>query len=473
MIAYLSDLPINGYSEIYYLAIILSSCFYAIISIFYLRKNIKFFVNISDKLINWFIFFFVLSTTLIFYFTISPSYSHQYSFFLFNLLFYKVIQLKNTPNFKLYFLVGILFGTILIVRPTNITYIVALFLIFESIKELKLFLIQTIKLKNLTTLFLGFSIPIFVILSVWKWQTGNWIVWGYSGEGFNFSSPHILDHIFSFRIGLFIHSTIILLAFLGIYIMHKHSPFKAYVWSIYTFINLYIISSWWCWDYASSFGNRAYTEHLFILIILLLFGLKQYKKLIIICLVFTSILNSYRYYQFRSEILTVQRFTANTYFKSLTAWNPKNNNRFQFTEFTKPFGDLIKIDTLKNQAHEYSIESNAEFHLTTNFPLNKPRENKSFYYAIELDKKIQQAPLQDFLLVIDAKSNDMQFRYYNTFELHSDRFEGVNSWKNLKFTGIIDDNLHKADTLSIYFWNLGKQNLSIKNLKITLETYEY
>ena len=46
------------------------------------------------------------------------------------------------------------------------------------------------------------SIPILLIpFLLWKIQTGNWVVYSYGEEGFNFATPHFSEFIFSYLKG--------------------------------------------------------------------------------------------------------------------------------------------------------------------------------------------------------------------------------------------------------------------------------
>jgi hypothetical protein len=126
---------------------------------------------------------------------------------------------------------------------------------------------------------------VFIQLACWKWQSGEWIKWSYNGEGFNFLRPQLIAGFFSFRIGLFLHVPIMLLAILGGIILFRKQPFQALIWVLYFVLNSWLIFSWWCWDYESSFGPRAFTEHLFFLLIPVVHFVVRYQKwLVVLCL---------------------------------------------------------------------------------------------------------------------------------------------------------------------------------------------
>jgi hypothetical protein len=97
-------------------------------------------------------------------------------------------------------------------------------------------------------------------LLYWKMVTGEWLYYSYGDERFFFSHPYVFETLFSFRKGLFIYTPLMLFALWGLIILRKRLPqFSLAIWT-FTALNIYIISSWWCWWYGGSFGLRAYIE---------------------------------------------------------------------------------------------------------------------------------------------------------------------------------------------------------------------
>jgi hypothetical protein len=98
-------------------------------------------------------------------------------------------------------------------------------------------------------------------LIYWKAVTGDWFYYSYGeSESFFFQHPRVLETLFSFRKGIFIYSPLMALSFLGLFFLRKRLPdFKWAIW-LFTILNIYIVSSWWCWWYGGSFGLRAYID---------------------------------------------------------------------------------------------------------------------------------------------------------------------------------------------------------------------
>jgi hypothetical protein len=109
--------------------------------------------------------------------------------------------------------------------------------------------------------FVGAAIP-FIALQCWAWKSvyGRWLVFGYGGEGeaFHWMNPAMMRSLFSSWHGLFYWHPFLLLAALGLLIWVKSGSRVSRAWSAALLLVFYINSAWWCWWFASSFGNRGY-----------------------------------------------------------------------------------------------------------------------------------------------------------------------------------------------------------------------
>ncbi len=280
-ISWISGQPITGYSDVFLFCFYLGSLFYSVLGMILFSRCLRDLFPNQGKALQWLIPILYISTPLFFYAINIPCLSHLYSFFLFGCFARLVLRLKNTVSWKDLFLLGIVVGMIFLVRPTNGVVVLILPVLLGSKSEvIRVFkeILQS-KMYGIPVTIIGFLIPLGILFGVWKWQTGSWILWSYSGEGFNFLSPHIYEHLFSFRIGLFWQIPIMILVFTGWIYFFKENKFAALFWFIYFAINLWIFSSWWCWDFESAFGSRPYTEHLFFLLIPVIFLFEKHRKI--------------------------------------------------------------------------------------------------------------------------------------------------------------------------------------------------
>ena len=262
------DLPVDGYSNVFQLFFYLGSLFYSIMGIVFFGKCLKLLFPNKDKHNNQLLISAILGTPLIYYLSFQFGLSHLYTFFMFGWFSFSVLQLKKSITLARVVLIGFILGLITVIRPTNILVVFMIpFLLGDSkifMHTLKEVFIRKRHIGLLSTI--GFLLPVFLLLSVFKWQTGHWISWPYSGEGFDFLHPHFFGELFSFRVGLFIHTPLTLLAVIGTIYLYRINKFQFLFWWIYFILQLFIISSWWCWDFETSFGNRPFTEHLFFIL---------------------------------------------------------------------------------------------------------------------------------------------------------------------------------------------------------------
>jgi hypothetical protein len=99
-------------------------------------------------------------------------------------------------------------------------------------------------------------------LLYWKWLTGKLLYMSYNnpGEGFEFLHPYTWEVLFSFRKGWYIYTPVMAVATAGLFLLRERLP--VWRWSLVAFflLNLYVVSSWSCWWYADSFGQRALVQ---------------------------------------------------------------------------------------------------------------------------------------------------------------------------------------------------------------------
>ena len=468
-LSYISDSPLDGYSNTFQLFFFLGGIFYTILGLYFFQKSLLIYFSENKKTIQLITFLMYFSSPLLVYSLEMVSYSHIYSFSLFGVFSYLVLSRKSIRFFHTK--LGIVLGLIFLLRPTNILIIFILPFLLQDWNATRQFFQEMIhnKMKRFWLAFIPFLSIISIQFFLWKWQTGKWLINSYKGESFDFIHPHFFDALFSFRIGLFIHTPILILSFIGIIYFLKKNKFAAISWLVYFFINTWVISSWWCWDYESYFGNRPFTEHLFFLLFPIILLVQKHKKIGFIMLIIFALLGFNRFYQFRERIIPVQRFSSDTYFKSL--FHYQNNERFQFTRSCKPIGSLVKTRIIFEQKEKKLITPKDEFGLGAQLAINEKNSAKSYFITIELDKKVSKTPFSNVLLAIDASDKDSDKRFYHTFELYNDQLEAKDDWKHLIFEQKLDDYEKEYNEIKIYIWNKGKKEFEVKNIKYSISSY--
>ena len=144
-------------------------------------------------------------------------------------------------------------------------------------------------------------------LIIYKVQCGDFFVYSYQGEGFNFTDPQIFNFLFSYQKGLFVYTPIFLLPLLGLYTLFKLSRYHFFAFVVPMSIVIYVLSSWWCWFYGGSFSSRVMVVEFIPLFALLLgIALQHFKKpyrntllasMLVVLFVCQIQIFQYRYYE--------------------------------------------------------------------------------------------------------------------------------------------------------------------------------
>lgn len=259
----------TGFSEIYHYGIDISSIFYLLIGMILFSKILKKVFDIKELIGFGFSWILLLSTNLFWYGIDETGMSHVYSFFLFTLYTYLLINFFEDERRIIYLLIkmALIIGLIILVRPINILFLpIPLFLNIENIKDLKLRLVRLFSLRNTLVITIGSFLVFLPQLIYWKYTYGEYFHYSYGDENFDWFNPSLSVLLFSPGTGLFPFNPIYLLfCFVLLYMTLKKR--NLYYGSVLLFLGLisYVFSCWWDPGYGCSFGSRVFTEYSFYL----------------------------------------------------------------------------------------------------------------------------------------------------------------------------------------------------------------
>ncbi len=310
----------DGYSINYHIALIWAGVFYFILGLFLLRKILSQFFD--DIVVSAVLVSLSLGTNLFNYAIWDGAMSHVYSFFLFALSLWVFLKWLKTPTYWLTIFLGLALGLIVLIRPTNATFILFLGLYFffrnTSFKESWKYLVD-LKWKLVLLTFFSFLVCVPQLI-YWKIYTGQYIFFSYQGEGFYFNNPQIINGLFSYTKGWFVYTPLMWLAIAGFLMMG--GKLKDWFWpSVITLmVSIYIIFSWWCWWYGGGFSARALVEFY----VLMSFPLGAFfayiakrnnliKGLTTILVILLIWLNLYQHQQYRSSLLHYDSMSKQAY----------------------------------------------------------------------------------------------------------------------------------------------------------------
>ncbi len=377
LLSYVFGLPIDGYSFWFQICTSLSAITYTTFGLFWLYKFLQ--ANKIETQTNIITLLgIVFGTNLLIYTVWDPSMTHAYSFSMISLFCYKVH--KTTRKFKgqdlLY--ASLALGLIALIRPVNVLILLIIPALLPDYKILRSQLLTLIKSPKYI---IGGIIICCTIISIqpilWFLQNGHWYVWTYLGESFNFSKPEIIKILFSFRKGWFIYTPLMLLIIPGILLMFTDRLYNISI-SIFVFISFatFVLSSWWCWYYGGSFGQRSFIDFYAILALPLAYCIqfsKQYRfKIVVFFFVGICIfINLIQSYQYKNNIIHYDSMTRAGYWKVFLKTSDKykwslfgNENNmvdadiseyiiskyFQDFEYERPFSWYRKADDISDDA---------------------------------------------------------------------------------------------------------------------------
>jgi hypothetical protein len=250
----------DGFSNIYQLMLIVSGLFYAFLGLILLRSLLlKYFDPVVTTLVLVAI---ALGTNLFYYSTREAAMPHSYNFFLITLFLTLVLRWYKHPVWQNSLLLGLVFGLIALVRPSNI--LLFLFLVLYGVSGWRTFTERVgfyLQRWYLVLLMLaGFFLPWIPQFLYWKAVTGHYLFFTYAEKGatFYWAHPHVLESLLSFRKGWLIYTPVMWIALVGIFFLRKwdRSWFLALV--VYVLAMIYVQSSWWSWWFGGGFGLRPY-----------------------------------------------------------------------------------------------------------------------------------------------------------------------------------------------------------------------
>ncbi len=493
----------NGFSETYVTAIRMSGIFYLLAGLWLVCAILRTFVTKHTAIAAT---CFVLLGTNLFWFSFYQSgMSHIVLFCLYATLLYATIKLHKQPAIKYFILAGFAAGFITVIRPSDILCLLIplLYNIYDrtSFSEKISFL-----KKQKLLLFVGaicLIIPILPQLIYWKLLTGSFFYDSYKSQAFDFLHPRIVEGLFGFKNGWLAYTPLMLFAIAGLF-YNRH--FKAVRTIIFVLlpVYVYVIYSWWSYNYINGFGSRPMI-HLYPLLIIPFAILIQHavKKHIltevlkwmgIFFCCFINIKQSVQ--QAKGDMWSEDSnatFNVQTLFKANLSYNDlvvMDNEEIQpAVASLRPVGKAVEqyfTDSSRNKDH-YTITNGEEFPPTVirtsisaddaakakwikvSGLFNSPQQVYDWYKYHLLVLDIQSNG--SLLLWKSAKINNKIGLAENTCIVHPKihlRHSDVNQWGSVHYFIKVPHGLKANDQLSVTIWNIGKSPLLVKQLKFEL-----
>ncbi len=256
----LKGFPADGYSYYYTMMTHLGALFYLMFAMLGLRKLLRSY-DIGEKEIAIILLAIVFGTNLFYYVVTEFAMSHVYSFAAIVWFCYAMRKYLTNYNGKYLVCSAFLLGIIALIRPVNLLVVLAIPFLAGNPNQL---------LDGLKSLFnkpwivllciFSFIFSVSIQFIIYKLSTGNFFVYSYQQEGFNFLNPQISNFLFSYRKGMFVYTPMLFLSLIGFVFLFRSSRFQFYTLISFLFIIVYVFSSWHMWFYGGSFSQRPMIE---------------------------------------------------------------------------------------------------------------------------------------------------------------------------------------------------------------------
>jgi hypothetical protein len=317
-LSYILDYKADGYSKLYHVFINIAALFYLAIGLIFLNSTLSVY-RIKEWIKSLILFAAVFGTNLFYYVACEPGMSHVYSFAFITMFYYYSTRYFSSLQPGEILKLGLILGLIILIRPINGLVLLILPAAAGNFQSLK----NGVRAAFRNYLWLSSGVLLMVgmlsiQLVIYKISAGEFFVYAYGGEGFNFLDPHVIDMLFSYKKGLFLYTPLYLLALTGGYFLWKSSRFQFY--SLFCFLAMitYVFSSWWMWYYGGSFSSRVYVDYLAMFMILLAMAVNsirvvRLKKMFVGMIIVLTLLcqvqtYQYRYYQIHWSDMTSEKY---------------------------------------------------------------------------------------------------------------------------------------------------------------------
>lgn len=251
--ALISGYPTDGFSFPYQCMTGLGALLYAITGLTILRKALL--MLFTDRAVALTILVIVLATNYLNYSAIDGAMPHNTLFALYSILLYLVIRFYRKPSARTAIAIGICTGLLTIIRPTEI---ISAFipLLWGISSERKTGFLRKNARRVLISI-LCMILVLFCQLLYWKLVAGEWIVYSYRNEGFNWLHPQLISGMISYKGGWLTYTPVMILVFPGFIFLYQKYRSIGPVILLFFLLFVYICFSWKEWWYGAGAGQRA------------------------------------------------------------------------------------------------------------------------------------------------------------------------------------------------------------------------
>ena len=457
--AYVFGFEPDGFSNIYQLFYDLGLWFYFLFGLIFMRKLLEK-LNFSSNIAILTTILIGICTNVFFYTVYDQSTTHIYNFFMINATLLSLMCWEEQKKDKWLMIAVALLVLIVITRPTNFL-VFGLIVLFFGKKDFFLGVYRSIFSKNWWK-FTIVGLPILMIpFLLWKAQTGNWVVYSYGEEGFNFADPYFGSFLFSYMKGWMTYTPVVIpILVLGLILLFKKSKKQFAIALSFYLISIYIFSSWWCWYYGAGMSQRVMIDH-YILLAFLLALILEYiwdKKI-----VRASALVIFALFATFNVVQAVQVFKGIYKFGSPTKQEYWDN--FLVLEkrarvYPPDHWQVIERVSMSPAEYETSVSAAAPFSATFEEDLTYVMPGSKLVISWDSYAKTEIGDTRAYL-IFEYQEDSLE----EVVPFFLNEFSQEEEWVHMEF--LYEPTLEFSTHVKVYFWNgYTSEEAQFKNVKI-------
>jgi hypothetical protein len=313
--------PQDGFARPYQQIIMVAGLFHALLGLLVLARLLRHYFD--DDTAAWSLAVVGLGTNWLCYASQEAAMAHAPLFLWQAALLYCTARWFETFRLSFMLGIGLFLGMAVLTRPTEILYaLVPLLWGISSGAHLR----QRPMLLwrywgQLLLAGLLFGVVVSLQLLFWREATGQWYLYTYQHERFDFAHPHLLEGLFSFRKGWLLYTPLAGVALLGIVLALRRQLKAAWLPALVTVIVVvYVTFSWEQWWYGGGFSARPLVSLYPLLALALASLLVQCRarrtsyRVLRGVLMLGILLNLWQTWQFGAGTLHWENTTAESYF---------------------------------------------------------------------------------------------------------------------------------------------------------------
>jgi hypothetical protein len=501
----------NGYSLPYEIAIKISSIIYTLLGLIITFSILRRFFSTRHAVISVTLLY--IGTNLFWFTVYQAGMAHLPLFFLYALLIWLTIRLYEKPKPISFIAIGLVAGIITLIRPTDIICLLIPVLYKVYSKELLVQRWQFIK-QHRNYMYLAafvFLLPIIPQMLYWKMLTGSFLYYSYGGQQFFWSHPRILDGLFYFNNGWLPYSPIMAFSLIGFFMYKRIQNWAWCIWLLFP-LYVYIIYSWYCFNYINGLGSRPMI-HLYPLLAIPLCAFIAFispkrvwvKSLVVlISLFFISLNISYSVQKVKGVLISEEsNFAFNYQMLYRTTLQYKDLVVMDIGEKQPDETKLQKLATLRCENYEDSVSdryikdttgksrfiyfmAEDEHHPNTiaiKYSKQLFKDAKWFKCSGRFMYTNYPGAYYQHLLVLSVKQRNDYIKWKGLkingkigiadstcgHEINFGHFD-LNRWGYVYYFVRIPGDIEEGDLVELDLWNIGKQNIYIDD--ICLELYK-